>query len=207
MPTPTLRRQLADRFLDVNGDHPMTAADDAYVTEQFAVLDELCAAHRRDADEVRGLMLTRRLPLPSYLRSDGAEMVPADLFGLAEEAGGPDRLEAWFVGHWTDPAEGRAEWDAYLSGRYVCLHSVRPDTIQRKEYLTAAIGAAPGTADAGTAPWAARLHTLIDELDALEPAFTPYDRLRFGGPTSRDTCIDAMRARFPRPAEADASPF
>ncbi|MFF8929785.1 DUF6058 family natural product biosynthesis protein [Streptomyces longwoodensis] len=44
-----------------------------------------------------------------------------------------------------------------------------------------------------------RLHTLADELDTLEPAFTPYDRLRFGGPTSRDTCIDAVRARFPRP--------
>ncbi|MFE6855962.1 hypothetical protein ACFVDH_34860, partial [Streptomyces sp. NPDC057674] len=35
-------------------------------------------------------------------------------------------------------------------------------------------------------------------LDALEPAFTAYDRLRFGGPTSRDTCVDAPRALFPR---------
>ncbi|MFC4090091.1 MULTISPECIES: DUF6058 family natural product biosynthesis protein [Micromonospora] len=44
----------------------------------------------------------------------------------------------------------------------------------------------------------ARLHALVDELDALEPAFTGYDRLRFGGPTSRDSCVDAVRARYPR---------
>ncbi|WSU64336.1 DUF6058 family natural product biosynthesis protein [Streptomyces sp. NBC_01102] len=37
-----------------------------------------------------------------------------------------------------------------------------------------------------------------DELDTLRTAFTGYDRLRFSGPTSRDTCVDAMRARLPR---------
>jgi hypothetical protein len=64
--------------------------------------------------------------------------------------------------------------------------------------LTAAISAAPNEPGAGSEQWSERLHALIDELDALEPAFTAYDRLRFNGPTSRDTCIDAMRARFPR---------
>ena len=79
----TLKRQLADRFREVNGDHPMTAADDAYVTARFTVLEAVCAAHGRDADEIRRLMLAQHLPLPAYLRSDGAEMVPADLFALA----------------------------------------------------------------------------------------------------------------------------
>ena len=65
----------------------MTAADDAYVSAQFVVLDELCAATGRDPDDVRRLMLDRRLPLPGYLLSDGAEMVPADLFALVERAG------------------------------------------------------------------------------------------------------------------------
>lgn len=193
----TLKQQLADRFREVNGDHPMTPADDAYVTAQFAVLEDLCAAHGCDADEARRLMLAQRLPLPAYLRSDGAEMVPADLFALAEHAGGTRRLQAWFTAHWADPAIGNQEWDAYLSGQYVCLRSVTPANIQRKDYLTAAISAAPNQPDAGSAQWSARLHALIDELDALEPAFTTYDRLRFGSPTSRDTCIDAMRARFP----------
>ncbi|MFE7664206.1 DUF6058 family natural product biosynthesis protein [Streptomyces celluloflavus] len=192
-----LRQQLADRFREVNGDHPMTAADDAYVSAQYTPLEELCTD--RDATEVRRLMLARRLPLPGYLRSDGAEMVPADLFALVDEAGGTERLHDWFTAHWTDPVAAEEEWQAYLSGQYVCLRSVTPATIQRKEQLTAAIGAAPGEPAAGTTRWTVRLHALIDELDALEPAFTAYDRLRFGGPTSRDTCIDAMRARFPRP--------
>lgn len=205
----SLKRRLAGLFREINGDHPMTPADDAYVSAQFTVLEELCAAHGRDADEVRRLMLERGLPLPEYLRSDGAEMVPADLFALADQAGGTERLEAWFTAHWDDPVAGRLEWDAYLSGQYVCLRSVTPASLQRKDYLTTAIGAAPTEPDAGSAQWYGRLHALIDELDALEPAFTPYDRLRFGGPTSRDTCIDAMRARFPRPysgiAEGDAA--
>ncbi|MFD5323976.1 DUF6058 family natural product biosynthesis protein [Streptomyces sp. NPDC127092] len=194
-----LKQQIVERFREVNGDHPMTDADDAYVTAQFVSLEELCALHGRDADAVRRLMLGRRLPLPGYLRSDGAEMVPRDLFALAEEAGGVDLLEAWFTAHWADPMAGKAEWNAYLSGQYVCLHSVTPATIQRKDHLTTAIGAAVHEPDAGSAQWTARLHALVDELDTMEPAFTAYDRLRFGGPTSRDTCIDGVRARFPRP--------
>ncbi|MEQ8147030.1 DUF6058 family natural product biosynthesis protein [Streptomyces sp. OP7] len=195
MPETDLKQQLTERFREVNGDHPMTDADDAYVGAQFVVLEELCAVQGRDPDEVRRLMLDGRLPLPGYLRSDGAEMVPADLFALADEAGGVDLLEAWFTAHWADPVTGKAEWHAYLSGQYVCLHSVTPATIRRKDQLTAAICAAVDDPDAD----AVRLHALVDELDALEPAFTAYDRLRFGGPTSRDTCIDAVRARFPRP--------
>ncbi len=193
-----LRRRVAARFREVNGDHPMTAADDAYVSAQFVPLDELCAATGRDADDVRRLMLARRLPLPGYLRSDGAEMVPRDLFALAGRAGGVDLLEGWFVAHWGDEAAGRAEWEAYLSGQYVCLRSVTPETIRRKEHLTGAIGAAEAAPDAGSPAWAERLHALVNELDGLEPAFTAYDRLRFGGPTSRDTCVDAVRARHPR---------
>ncbi|MET9330180.1 DUF6058 family natural product biosynthesis protein [Streptomyces cellulosae] len=195
MPETDLKLKLAERFREVNGDHPMTAADDAYVTTQFVVLEELCAAQGHHPDAVRRLMLDGRLPLPGYLRSDGAEMVPADLFALADEAGGVDLLEAWFTAHWADPVTGKAEWNAYLSGQYVCLHSVTPATIRRKDRLTAAIGAALDDPDTDSA----HLHALVDELDALEPAFTAYDRLRFGGPTSRDTCIDAVRARFPRP--------
>lgn len=72
-----LRQRVTERFCEVNGVHPMTAADDAYVSGQFVVLEELCAAAEREPDDVRRLMLDRRLPLPGYLRSDGAEMVPA----------------------------------------------------------------------------------------------------------------------------------
>ena len=93
----TLVRKIAERFREVNGDHPMTAADDAYVTAQFVPLEALCASLGRDADAARRLMLGRLLPLPGYLRSDGAEMVPSDLFRLAAAAGGHERLRAWFT--------------------------------------------------------------------------------------------------------------
>ncbi|MFD3994477.1 DUF6058 family natural product biosynthesis protein [Streptomyces sp. NPDC058548] len=225
----TLVRRIAERFREVNGDHPMTAADDTYVTAQFVPLEALCVSLGRDSDAARRLMLGRVLPLPGYLRSDGAEMVPRDLFRLTEAAGGSERLRAWFTAHWEDRARGEAEWEAYLSGQYVCLHSVTPAHIRRKDELTAEItealatatdgtadGASAGTPDeasagtadeasAGTADgagpspeWRAALHARVDELDALEPAFTAYDRLRFGGPTSRETCVDAPRALFPR---------
>ncbi|MFI8828700.1 DUF6058 family natural product biosynthesis protein [Streptomyces sp. NPDC053431] len=201
MRTSTYAAEVARRFREVNGDHPMTVADDAYVSAQFTPLERLCAESGRDVAEARRQMLDGLLPLPGYLRSDGAEMVPRDLFDLAARAGGPERLRAWFVAHWADPAEGAAEWEAYVSGRYVCLHRVAPDTIRRKEELTAAISDAVRSPRPGSPLWAAALHTLVDELDALEPEFAPYDRLRFGGPTSRDTWVDAVRARFPRPAE------
>ncbi|WP_055601491.1 DUF6058 family natural product biosynthesis protein [Streptomyces aureus] len=216
----TLVRRIAERFREVNGDHPMTGADDAYVTAQFVPLEALCASLGRDSDAARRLMLGRLLPLPGYLRSDGAEMVPRDLFRLTEAAGGSERLHAWFTSHWEDLARGEAEWEAYLSGQYVCLHTVTPTHIRRKDELTAEIALALATAAAATATatdgtadgipagptdgarpspeWCAALHARVDELDALEPAFTAYDRLRFGGPTSRDTCVDTPRALFPR---------
>ncbi|MFC8176680.1 DUF6058 family natural product biosynthesis protein [Streptomyces sp. NPDC057325] len=193
-----LKQQLAERFREVNGTHPMTDADDAYASDQFVPLEKLCAVRGYDSDAVRRLMLGRRLPLPGYLRSDGAEMVPTDLFALADEAGGTELLEAWFTAHWDDPAAGRKEWEAYLSGQYVCLHSVTPATIRRKNYLTTAISATVNEPDAGSAQWLEHLHALVDELDVLETAFTDYDRLRFRGPTSREICIDAIRARYTR---------
>ena len=45
--------------------------------------------------------------------------------------------------------------------------------------------------------WREHVHQLVDELDALEPPFAPYDRLRAGGPVSRDRLIDEVRERFP----------
>jgi hypothetical protein len=174
------------RYLEINGEHPMTAADDAYVTRQYRVLGELCQETGYDVDEVRGWMLDGRLPMPSYLRSDGAEMVPADLFEPAAKFG-IEHVHEWFVTHWKDAATAQDEWEAYLSGQYVCLHSVTPLTIQRKAELIQAI-------DQTTEP--TKLASLVDELDALEPEFTGYDRLRFGGPVSRDTHITAVRQRL-----------
>lgn len=148
-----------------------------------------------------------RLPLPSYLRSDGAEMVPADLLDLADDAGGVDRLPDWFTRHWPTAEEGAEEWDAYLSGGYVCLRCVTPANIQRKTALVAAIEQALSRPQPELVSWLEQLHADVDELDALEPPFAPdYDRLRFGGPSSRSRCIDDVRDRFPRPSPGSRPP-
>lgn len=66
-----------------------------------------------------------------------------------------------------------------------------------KDELTSAIRDALAEPKPKSALWLARLHILVDELESVELPFTGYDRLRFGGPVSRDTLIDAIRARFP----------
>src|SRR5262245_55729838 len=131
-----LAARVAAKYVEVNGEHPMTPADDAYVDRHFVTLDGLCVGRDETPDEIRAHMLAGRLPLPSYLRSDGTEMVPSDLLDLADRAGGLDRLPSWFQATWDDRDLAAAEWRSYLSGRYVCLRSVRPDTIIRKDELT-----------------------------------------------------------------------
>jgi len=192
-----LASRVAARYLEINGDHPMTPTDDAYVTQHFVTLEELCLGRAETPDQVRSYMLAGRLPLPSYLRSDGTEMVPADLLDLADRAGGIDRLPAWFQSGWVDRDKATDEWRSYLSGQYVCLRSVRPDTIIRKDQLTSAIAGAIAEPRPESTLWLARLHILVDELESVELPFTAYDRLRFRGPTSRDTLIDGVRARYP----------
>jgi hypothetical protein len=195
-----LAAAVAARFYAVNGEHEMTAEDDVYVSAWYVSLEEAAVARGLAADEVRRLMLANRLPLPSYIRSDGTQMVARDLFELLDEAGGPDRVREWFASQWQSPGEAIVEWDDYLSGKYVCLHSVRPETMRRKNELVEAISSALGAPEPSSEAWLDRLHELVDELDELEPPFAPYDRRRFGGPISRDTLIDAVRERYPLPS-------
>jgi Family of unknown function (DUF6058) len=189
---------VAERFYAVNGRHPMTSDDDAYVTSWYARLEDVAAAAGYDADEIRRLMLANRLPLPSYIRSDGAQMVARDLLDLVAEAGSVDRLIEWFAARFDSPAKAIGEWDAYLSGQYVCLREVRPETMRRKDELIDAIGDELTAPRPQSAQWLERLHALVDELDEIEPPFAPYDRLRFGGPVSRDRLIDDVRRHYPR---------
>jgi hypothetical protein len=193
-----LESAVAARFVAVNGRHPMTPEDDAYVDDWYAPLETIADEAGIDADELRRLMLANRLPLPSYIRSDGTQMVARDLLDLARRAGGADRLPDWFASHFPDPATALAEWDAYLAGQYVCLRSVTPDNMKRKDELVWGIERALAEPEPTSPEWLAHLHRLVDELDDLEPPFAPYDRLRFGGPVSRDRLVDGPRARFPR---------
>ena len=181
-----LREAIAGHFVSRNGEHAMTPADDAYVAEHYATLDEVTAGRTGTADDLRRHILAGRLPLPSYLRSDGTEMVHPDYLRLPDEHGIaalPDLFGTEFL--------------SYTSGRYVCLKSVTPDNIRAKDRLVVAIENLVAAPKPGDTEWCGRLRAAVDELDALEPPFAPYDRLRFGGPVSRDRCIDAVRRDFP----------
>ena len=189
---------VATRYYAVNGVHPMTAEDDEYVSSWYVSLEELANSRALEVDELRRLMLANRLPLPSYIRSDGAQMVAKDLLDLADAAGGTEHLPEWSARQWPSAVEAVREWDDYLSGRYVCLRDVTPANMRRKNELCAAIVAELDHPAPDNDAWLERIHALVDDLDTIEPPFAPYDRVRFGGPVSRDRLIDDVRACFPR---------
>lgn len=188
-----------DRFVAVNGDHPMTDADDAYVREHFVPA----------TPEAMRLMLDGLLPLPSYVLSDGTPMVPADHGTAAEVAGGVERLRDWFVAFWEDdPATGEQEWGHYLSGQYVCLREVTPAHIKAKTERVAEAEAAVDLLrrDPHDPIGRGLLGQAVDGvlgvrgLDSLLLPMTAYDRRRFGGPTTREQWVDGPRAEFLAPA-------
>lgn len=155
-------------------------------------------------DSVRRQIVAGRLPRPSYVLDDGTEMVPADFFELADEAGAPQRVRAdfkrRFVDAGGDPAGAEEEWLFYLSGVYgICLREVSPETIVRKSALMEGIGRLLDQPRPDEAEWRHDLRDQVDELDALErefsPDFDPGDR--FEQPPSRDRLVAATRERFP----------
>jgi RimJ/RimL family protein N-acetyltransferase len=197
-----LTDRVRDRFVAVNGVHPMTPEDDAYVREHFVPA----------TPEAMRLMLDGRLPLPSYVLSDGTPMVPAAHGELAVVAGGVDRLHDWFVAFWPDdPATGEEEWAAYLSGQYVCLRDVVPPRIKQRNERVAEAAAAVDLLRHDPHDPIARgmLGEAIDGvigvsgLESLLLPMTAYDRLRFDGPTVRDQWVDGPRAEFLTPVAPD----
>ena len=79
------------RFVEVNGEHPMTDADEAHAREHFRP-----ATAAQLADIAAG-----RLPLPSYFLRDGTPML-ADIDECVGAAGGPEHLHDWFVAFWPE---------------------------------------------------------------------------------------------------------
>jgi Family of unknown function (DUF6058) len=156
----------------------LTPEDVTYITANFVPLED---------EDVRTEIAAGRLPKPAYVLADGTELVAEDHLALVERAGGIDALRDWFE------ARAPGEWDAYMSGEYaVCLRSVSPETILRKGALIERIDALLATRD----PPLDALRAAVDELDALLRPFAPYDRIRFGGPVSRDRYVSAVRERF-----------
>ena len=76
--------QIRARYLELNGDHPMSPEDDAYVRSWMV---EVPDSPQLSCDEVLDLMASGHLPLPSYLLSDGTPMVHKDLLAPVARAG------------------------------------------------------------------------------------------------------------------------
>jgi hypothetical protein len=186
--------RVRDRYLVVNGDHPMSPADDAYVLEHFA---EVPDGNDLSRERVHELMAEGRLPLPSYLLSDGTPMVHPDYLDLMRLVGSIDGLHDWFVGQWPDDEREVAEeeWAAYLSGRYVCLWTVTPRTIKAKTDAIEDIKARVAELEAGEGS-RDRLREAVARLDEFEPPFTAYDALRFGGRSSREVWIEDVSMAY-----------
>ena len=198
----TLTQAVHDRYVEVNGDHPMTPDDDAYVRASFVAA----------TPQAMRQMLDGLLPLPSYVLGDGTPMVPADHGRPAEVAGGVERLHDWFVAFWDGDTEaGEQEWVHYLSGQYVCLREVTPPRIRQKAERVAEAAAAVDLLRRDPHHPIARgmLGEAVDGvmavpgLDSLLRPMTAYDRLRFGGPTVREQWVDGPRAEFLTPVAPD----
>lgn len=184
----------------------LSAADVEYIRAGFVDLDELCRRTSRDAAAVRADIEAGLLPGASYVLDDGTEMVPPDYFVLVDDAGGVDRLHDAFVQRLQraaaadpePPSDAEEEWQAYLSGEYgVCLKHVTPENIVRKGALVARIEQLLAGPDPDGADWPGRLREAVDELDALERQFAAFDKVRFGGPSSRERLITAARTAYP----------
>ncbi len=189
---------VCEAFVAVNGDHPMTPEDDAYVREHFVAA----------TPEAMELMLSDHLPLPSYVLRDGTPMVPCEHGEPARIAGGVERLHDWFVAFWgDDSAAAERAWRHYLSGQYVHLREVMPHRIRQQAERVAEAEAAVALLrqDRHDPIGRGMLGEAVDGviavpgLDALLLPMTDYDRLRFGGQTIRDTWVDAPRIEFLTP--------
>jgi Family of unknown function (DUF6058) len=180
--------------------------DVAYATSGFVELEDLCRSRSRDVDEVRGWIADGLVPEPTYVLPDGRLMVPSDLLDLVDDAGRIENVRAEFVRRLAQAADAarsvhdpEEEWNAYLSGAYgACLRRVSPETIVEKTSLMRWIEELLAAPRPEAADWIAALKRSVDCLDELERPFAPhYDRLRFGGPSSRDRLITAVRDRYP----------
>lgn len=185
------------RFVEVNGEHRMTEADDAYVREHFAP-----ATPEQLAEVVAGLR-----PLPAYFLADGTPML-ADISDCVEAAGGIEHLHDWFLTFWPDDrATAELEWADVVSGRRVDLRQLDPVSVRRTARM---VEQARGAVDAlradprdevaqGSLAEAVDGGLTIEGLDALLLPMTGYDHGRFGLPTLRDLWVDAVRAEFYSP--------
>jgi Family of unknown function (DUF6058) len=195
-----------------------TAADRAYIDENYVELEHLCLGRDVEPAHVRSLIDRGLLPKPSYV-VDGKEMFPEDYFELYDEGRGVEGLRDLFEQRYAaaaqrhpdlaTPAALAAAWQAYLDGVWgQCLRHVTPETIVRKRALVDSLCKLIALPRPRSRDWQERIRAEVEELDEIEREFAPdYDRADEWNerlPT-RDLLIEVARRDFPQVFLADVS--
>ncbi|GAB2647258.1 DUF6058 family natural product biosynthesis protein [Kribbella swartbergensis] len=187
----------------------MGSRDIRYVVENYISMEDATAQAGRRLTEVEALVDRGLLPRPSYTLPDGTRMVTSDFLALWIDAKRATDIPGLFFARYKTAATTHAvpftedeieqAWLDYLAGLYgVCLKQVIPENILEKGVCCDRIEGLLEWARPDDEEWLSRLRAAVDRLDELERPFTGYDRRRFGGPTSRDRLITAVRRRFPQ---------
>ncbi len=198
-----LEMAVHDRYVEVNGDHPMTPDDDAYVREHFVaatpesmrlMLDGLPAAAvvrpgRRHAD---GAGRPRQAGRGRRRRGPAARLVRRLLGG--RRRGRRAGVGALPLGAVRLPARGRCPIRIKQKTERVAEAAAAVDLLRRDPHDPIARGMLGEAVDGVLA---------VPGLDFLLRPMTAYDRLRFGGPTAREQWVDGPRAEFLTPVAPD----
>jgi hypothetical protein len=189
-----------------------TEADLRIIEADFNTLAELCSERDIAASDVEALIDAGLMPQPAYSLPDGRRMFPRDYFQLYDEAGGPDKIRAYFdeqfrrAAHaaglgFTDAWNPDSEWTDYIDGTYwICLRDASPNVIVEKERLIRAISELVASPERESGQWRERLRTAVRALDAIERPFTDFDRARWDY-TSRERYITDVEKRYPEAFE------
>jgi len=190
--------------LVMDSEPEFSSADLEYICAEYRTAVQLCSGRRETPEWLAAASSRGKLPRPTYVLPDGAQMFPPDFLLLADHAGGVDDLPFYFRDRYLiaaqavglDGTDAEETWAGYLSGQFgICLRDVTPESMAKKTQLTDVIEHLISAPAAEDAAWRTALRSSVDALDDLERPFTDYDRSRWGE-TSRDRYITAVRARY-----------
>jgi hypothetical protein len=200
--------------------------DERYIRRSFVSLDELARRCQMTSVELRSWQASGRFPYPTYVSADGSEWYcPAYAVMVRRARSRQLDLKALFVvdfdrqlrtlqrrepeivrllqidsgGEDASPeAVIESHWESFLSGQFgACLKVPWVNCMIHKVRLMHRIDLLVADPRTENVAWRAQLRASVNALDRLEQPFAEWDRIRFGGPVTRDTRIVATRRRFP----------
>jgi hypothetical protein len=205
---------------------PLSERDLRYIRTRFVPLRRISAKSGLLERDLRAWRTAGRFPLPAYVTPEGTEWYPPALGPLVRRCLSLHvDLRSLFVREFTtalaglrlaepalhqsflqdveavgrdDRAVAESYWEVYRGGLYgVCLRVPWVPGIVQKGRLMLAIDELTREARPEDPTWGRRLRKLVESMDSTEMPFAEWDRVRFGGPVSRDRYVTEMRRRFP----------